>query len=189
MSFTPSTPLANVVGLAVLASSRLSKPRCNNGGIGFPARHTLGVYGAPETGAAHARQEAPNPRPPGHHGGRPPKRGTRLGGRRRHAAHAPAARRLTMSPGESEVAEAHCPASPPPPPRRGLLSWGVPPAAGMVGPEDPRPKSLQSWREGWGLLWAVSSITCDHCFEAPGSQAHQAIRGPFPVEDLLKGVI
>ena len=77
-----------------------------------------------------------------------------------------------MSPGESEIAEAHCPASPPPPPRRGLLSWGVPPAVGMVGPEDPRPKSLQSWREGLGFLWAASSITCDHYSGAPRSQAH-----------------
>ena len=68
------------------------------------------TYGAPETGAAHARQEAPVPRPPGGYGGRPPKRGTRLGGRRRHAAHAPAARRLTTSPGESASA------SPPPSP-------------------------------------------------------------------------
>jgi hypothetical protein len=94
----------------------------------------------------------------------------------RTRAHPP--RRLATARGESEVTEAHCPASPTPPPRRGLIFWGVPPAVGIVGPEDPRPKSLQSWREGWGLLWAVSSITCDHCFEAPGSQAHQAIRGP-----------
>jgi len=30
--------------------------------------------------------------------------------------------------------------APPPPPRRGGLSWGMPPAAGIVGPEDPRPQ-------------------------------------------------
>jgi hypothetical protein len=88
----------------------------------------------------------------------------------RTRAHPP--RRLATARGESEVTEARRPASPTPPPRRGLIFWGVPPAVGIVGPEDPRSKSLQSWREGWGLLWAVSSITCDHCFEAPGSQAH-----------------
>jgi len=65
----------------------------------------------------------------------------------------------------------------------------VPPAVGIVGPEDPRPKSLQSWREGWGLLWAVSSITCDHCFEGPWVAGSSSNQGPLPVEDLLKGVI
>jgi hypothetical protein len=43
-------------------------------------------------------------------------------------------------PGESEIAEARRPASPTPPPRRGDLSWGMPPAARIVGPEDPRPQ-------------------------------------------------
>jgi len=53
----------------------------------------------------------------------------------RTRAHPP--RRLAMARGESEITEAHYPASPTPPPRRGDLSWGMPPAAGMVGPEDP----------------------------------------------------
>jgi len=42
--------------------------------------------------------------------------------------------------GESEITEARRPASPTPPPRRGPLSWGMPPAVGIVGPEDPRPQ-------------------------------------------------
>ena len=41
--------------------------------------------------------------------------------------------------GESEIAEARRPASPTPPPEE-ALSWGMPPAAGIVGPEDPRPQ-------------------------------------------------
>ena len=41
-------------------------------GIGLPSADARReAYGAPETGAAHARQEAPIPRPPGGHGGRP----------------------------------------------------------------------------------------------------------------------
>jgi hypothetical protein len=55
-----------------------------------------------------------------------------------------------MSPGESEVAEAHCPASPPPPPRRGPLSWGMPPAVRMVEPEDPRAQTPPILKGGLG---------------------------------------
>jgi len=44
-----------------------------------------------------------------------------------------------MSPGESEISV--------PLPYPLGLPWGVPPAVGMAGPEDPRPKPLQSWRE------------------------------------------
>jgi hypothetical protein len=58
----------------------------------------------------------------------------------RTRAHPP--RRLATARGESEVTEARRPASPTPPPRRGLIFWGVPPAVGIVGPEDPRPKPL-----------------------------------------------
>ena len=47
-----------------------------------------------------------------------------------------------MSPGESEIS---VPLPLPYPPG---LPWGVPSAVGMAGPEDPRPKPLQSWREG-----------------------------------------
>ena len=56
----------------------------------------------------------------------------------RTRAHPP--RRRATAQGESEIAEARRPASPTPPPRRGLLSWGMPPAVGIVGPEDPRPQ-------------------------------------------------
>jgi len=128
-------------------------------------------------------REPPGRRPilarPGDHGRAPPdaKRASwRIGGWRGRAHIHPGG---SPRPGASRRSlKLIARPAPPPPPRRGLIFWGVPPAVGIVGPEDPRPKSLQSWREGWGLLWAFSSITCDHCFEAPGSQAHQAIRGP-----------
>jgi len=61
--------------------------------------------GRPRRARTHARQEAPVPRPPGSHGGRHPKRGRTPGGAGGGArTHAPAARRLTMSPGESASA-------------------------------------------------------------------------------------
>ena len=88
-----------------------------------------------------------------------------------------------MSPGESEIS---VPSPLPYPP--GLLSWGVPPAVGMVGPEDPRPKSLQSWREV-GLVMGFFLHHLRPFFWGPWVAGSLNNQGPLPVEDLLDGVI
>ena len=54
-----------------------------------------------------------------------------------------------MSPGESEISV--------PLPHPPGLPWGVPPAVGVVGPEDPRPKPLQSWREVWRIAQQLAT--------------------------------
>jgi hypothetical protein len=79
------------------------------------------------------------------------KRGRTLGGQAAARGTRASRPEAHHEPGESEVAEAHCPASPTPSPQKRAYLLGVPPAVGMVGPEDPRPKSLQSWR-GLGLV-------------------------------------
>jgi len=70
-----------------------------------------------------------------------------------------------MSPGESEISVP----SPSPTPQ------GSPGVclrrSGWLGRRTPGPDPSSPGGR-WGLLWAVSSITCDHCFEAPRSQAH-----------------
>jgi hypothetical protein len=80
-----------------------------------------------------------------------------------------AARRLTMSPGESEISVP----SPTPQGSPGVCLR----RSGLLGRRTPGPSPSSPGGRA-GALWAFSSITCDHCFEAPGSQAHQIIRGP-----------
>jgi hypothetical protein len=116
-------------GLAVAAGHRLLTRTREQEPMGRPRRTRTRE---PPGGA--------QPSPARAHGRAPPdaKRASwRMGGWRGRAHTHPGG---SPWPGESEIAEAHCPASPTPPPRRGDLSWGMPPAVGIVGPEDPRPQ-------------------------------------------------
>jgi hypothetical protein len=146
------TPLANVVGLAVLVSSRLSEPRCNSGHRPSQrGRAPGGLWGARDRRGRTPARRRPFLARPVVMVGATLNADARLGDSGGARTHAPAARRLTMSPGESEVAEGHRSASPTPSPQE-ALSWGVPPAArdGWAGgPQAQVPPVLEG---GLGLV-------------------------------------
>jgi len=157
------TPLANVVGLTVLVSSRLSEPRCNSGHRPAQRGRTPGDL----WGARDGRGRTPARRRPFH--ARPVvmvgatlSADARLGGRRRHADARASRPEAHHEPGESEVAEAHCPASPTPLPPEEETSPGVClRQLGWLGRRTPGPSPSSPGGRA-GALWAFSSITCDH---------------------------
>jgi hypothetical protein len=168
------TPLANVVGLTVLVSSRLSEPRCNSGHRPAQRGRTPGGL----WGARDGRGRTPARRRPFH--ARPVvivgatlSADARLGGRRRHADARASRPEAHHEPGESEVAEAHCPASPTPLPPEEETSPGVClRQSGLLGRRTPGPSPSSPGGRAGACYGLFPPSPATIILGAPGSQAH-----------------
>ena len=110
----------------MLVSSRLSEPRCNSGHRPSQRGRTPGdLWGARDGRGRTPARRRPFLARPVVMVGATLNADARLGGSGGARTHTPAARRLTMSPGESEVAEGHRSASPTPLPPEESFSPGV----------------------------------------------------------------
>jgi len=135
--------ISNIIGLAVAAGHRLLTRTREQEPMGRPRRtRTREPPGGAQSSPAQDSWPGSSRRET---------RELEDGWMARTRAHPP--RRLAMAGASRRSLKLIVRPAPPLPPEE-ALSWGRPPAVGMVGPEDPRSKSLQSWR-GAGACYGL----------------------------------